>query len=155
MEYIISIQELIQRPLLRNDRPHEYLNKMTSEEETQFEKEIEKSLELEGIEKKFPDWNAAFLAKLIDRSILYELFSMANHQIPRIPRKVKKKIIKTFGIGSYRGIMKGALTIEKYHKGRGCITKLTEHGKQINSQQGRYFFHSGQYNPYVTFRRIK
>jgi hypothetical protein len=75
--------------------------------------------------------------------------------ITKLPRKTKKKIIKTFGVGTYRGIMKGALTIEKYHNRKGCITELTDYGRLINQEQGKYFFHSKQYNPYITFKKIK
>lgn len=74
MEYTISIQELIERPIIRNDKPEEFLNKMTDQEINQYEKEIEQILSEEGTNKIFPDWNAAFLAKAIDRGILYKLF---------------------------------------------------------------------------------
>jgi hypothetical protein len=74
MEYTISIQELIKRPIIRNDKPEEFLNKMTDQEINQYEKEIEQILSEEKVNKIFPDWNAAFLAKTIDRGILYKLF---------------------------------------------------------------------------------
>ena len=74
MKYTLKIEELIKRPIIRNDRPEEFLNKMTDEEIEQWEKEVEQNLMQEGVDKKFPDWNAAFLAKTIDRGILYSLF---------------------------------------------------------------------------------
>jgi hypothetical protein len=74
MEYTIGIKELIKRPIIRNDRPEEFLNKMTDEEIKQWEKEVELNLLEEGAVQKNPDWNAAFLAKSIDRGILYNLF---------------------------------------------------------------------------------
>ncbi len=74
MKYTIGIEELIKRPIIRNDRPEEFLNKMTDEEIKQWEKEVELILLEEGTVQKFPDWNAAFLAKSIDRGILYDLF---------------------------------------------------------------------------------
>lgn len=74
MEYTIGIEELVKRPIIRNDRPEEFLNKMTDDEIRQWEIEVEQNLLEEGVVQKFPDWNAAFLAKSIDRSILYNLF---------------------------------------------------------------------------------
>ena len=74
MKYTIGIKELVKRPIIRNDRPEEFLNKMTDEEIKQYEIEIEQNLLEEGIKPKFPDLNVSFLAKTIDRSILYNLF---------------------------------------------------------------------------------
>lgn len=76
MEYSITIEELIKRPIIRNDNSEEFLNKMTDEEIKQWEKEVELNLLEEGVVQKFPDWNAAFLAKTIDRGILYNLFKL-------------------------------------------------------------------------------
>lgn len=76
MKYTIGIEELVKRPIIRNDRPEEFLNKMTNEEIRQWEIEVEQSLLEEGVVKKFPDWNSAFLAKSIDMGILYNLFKM-------------------------------------------------------------------------------
>jgi hypothetical protein len=76
MEYSITIQELIKRPIIRNDKAEEFLNKMTDEEIHQWEKEVEKILLGEGVVQRFPDWNVEFLAKTIDRGILYELFKL-------------------------------------------------------------------------------
>lgn len=74
MEYTIGIEELIKRPIIRNDKPEEFLNKMTDDEIRQWEIEVEQNLLEEGVVQKFPDWNAAFFAKCIDRGILYNLF---------------------------------------------------------------------------------
>ena len=49
------------------------MNKMTDEEIRTFEEETEYFLESEGVPRKFPDWNAAFLSKCIDRDIIYNL----------------------------------------------------------------------------------
>lgn len=73
MEYSITLEELIKRPIIRNDKPEEFLNKMTVEEIEQWEAETEVILLQEGVKKIFPDWNAAFLARTIDRSILYSI----------------------------------------------------------------------------------
>jgi len=76
MEYTITIQELMSRPIIRNDYDEEWMNKMTEEELNQFDKESYEICLKEGIENKYPDINAACLAKHIDRSILYKLFKM-------------------------------------------------------------------------------
>ena len=73
MKHTISMQELICRPIIRNDNPEDFLNKMTDEEIKQWKFETEESLIEEGILRKFPDWNAAYLTKVIDAGILYKL----------------------------------------------------------------------------------
>lgn len=78
--YSISINQLIFRPVIRDDRPHEFLNKMTDDEINIWEREVEAILEKEGIPQIFPEWNAAFLAKSIDRDILYKLIK--NGSVP-------------------------------------------------------------------------
>ena len=62
MEYTIKIEELIKKPIIRNDKFPDFLNKMTDEEIKQFEKEVAYNLSEDNIEPKFPDWNAAFMA---------------------------------------------------------------------------------------------
>jgi 16S rRNA C967 or C1407 C5-methylase (RsmB/RsmF family) len=79
MKYTLTIQELIQRPIIRNDNAYEFLNKMTNEEIEQWDKEVEQMLKDENVPDMFPDWNAAYLAKVIDRQILYDLFIEANN----------------------------------------------------------------------------
>ena len=76
MEYTLKIEELIKRPIIRSDNAEEFLNKMTDEEIRQWEKEVEDNLLEAGVVQKFPDWNAEFLAKTIDRAILYNLFKL-------------------------------------------------------------------------------
>lgn len=80
MEYTIGIEELINRPIIRNDKSEEFLNKMTDDEIMQWEVELEQVLLEEGIEKKYPDWNSSFMAKVIDRGILYNLFLLKNNE---------------------------------------------------------------------------
>jgi 16S rRNA C967 or C1407 C5-methylase (RsmB/RsmF family) len=79
MEYTLTIQELIQRPVIRNDNAYEFLNKMTNEEIEQWDKEVMEILKDEKTPEKFPDWNAAYLSKMIDRQILYDLFVLGNN----------------------------------------------------------------------------
>ena len=77
MLYTISIDELIERPIIRNDfngKDEEWMNKMTDDEYEQFYEESYQMCLAEGTPEKCPDINAACLSKHIDRCILYELF---------------------------------------------------------------------------------
>ena len=74
MRYSITLNELLDRPIIRHDFDEEWMNKMTDEELSQFDNESYKMCIEEGIEEKYPDINAACLSKHIDRSILYKLF---------------------------------------------------------------------------------
>ncbi len=76
MEYAITVQELIKRPIIRNDFDEEWMNKMTDDELNQFDKESRAFCLKEGVINKYPDINAACLAKHIDRCILYDLFKL-------------------------------------------------------------------------------
>lgn len=78
MEYTIKITELVNRPIIRNDHIEEFLNKMTDEEIREWEEEVDNILVEEGVDRKFPDWNSAFLGKTIDRMILYNLFVLSS-----------------------------------------------------------------------------
>jgi hypothetical protein len=49
------------------------MNKMTDEEIKNFKKEVNEYLKLQGIPEIFPDWNAAYLAVMIDTEIIYDL----------------------------------------------------------------------------------
>lgn len=44
MEYSITLKELIERPIIRNDYDEEWMNKMTDDEIKQYEKEVEQIL---------------------------------------------------------------------------------------------------------------
>jgi hypothetical protein len=74
--YSITIPDLLKRPDIRNDFDGNaiWMNKMTDDELKQFDKESIQMCIEEGVELKFPDMNAAILAKHIDRGILYNLF---------------------------------------------------------------------------------
>lgn len=76
MEHTISIEELLKREKIREDKEWEFLNKMTDDEIKKWELEIDEMLKEEGVPKKLPDWNAAFLAKIVDRNILYNLLKL-------------------------------------------------------------------------------
>jgi hypothetical protein len=71
--YSITIQELLERPIIRNDYDEEWMNKMTDEELNQFDRESYQACIEEGTPEKYPDINAACLSKHIDRCILYKL----------------------------------------------------------------------------------
>ena len=71
--YSITINDLIDRPIIRHDWNEEWMNKMTDEELAQFDKESYQFCLNEGVQEKYPDINAACLSKHIDRSILYKL----------------------------------------------------------------------------------
>jgi 16S rRNA C967 or C1407 C5-methylase (RsmB/RsmF family) len=86
MEYTINLKELIARPVIRNDNAYDFLNKMTDEEINQWDKEVSETLKEEKVPEMFPDWNAAYIAKLVDRQILYDLFLSGDS---------KNKIIST------------------------------------------------------------
>ena len=77
----------------------------------------------------------------------------------RLQRKLKKRIIKTFGRGTYVGIVNGFLTINKYTKAKGVIVDYTEKGANFYYEDkvfkpGTNWFHAHQYNPYLIFSKI-
>lgn len=77
MEYSLDVKELLERHIIRNDQLHEFMNKMTDEELKKFHREIQFNLDNDEIVlKKFPDYNAEYMAKIIDRSILYDIFKL-------------------------------------------------------------------------------
>lgn len=78
--YTITIDELLKRPVIRNDfgdEEWEWMNKMTDEELSRMDEEIYAGLDSEGIHG-FPDRNAAHLAAQIDFGILYRLFKIQD-----------------------------------------------------------------------------
>jgi membrane-bound ClpP family serine protease len=78
MEYTISIQELIERPMIRSDYNEEWLNKMTDYEITQFQNESYQMCLIEGINKQSSDIIHSCTTKFINRDILYKLFKLKN-----------------------------------------------------------------------------
>lgn len=71
----------------------------------------------------------------------------------KLPRKLKKRIIKTFGRVTYIGIINEYLTLKRYHKNRGVETIYTD--KPLGDKFGDTWFHQHQYNPYLIFPNIK
>ena len=80
MKYSLKFDELLKRPIIRNDQMFEFLNKMTDEEIKQWDKEVELTLKEEKVPNVYPDWNAAYYAKLVDRDILYRLFQKGSQK---------------------------------------------------------------------------
>jgi hypothetical protein len=76
--YTISARELVDRRIIRNDQPEEWMNKMTDEELKQWNEEAYAACREDGTPEKFPDLNAAHLAKSIDRTIMYEFFKRGD-----------------------------------------------------------------------------
>jgi hypothetical protein len=76
--YTITIQELLERPIIRNEFDEEWMNKMTDDELNQFDKETYQMCIDEGTPSIYPDMNAAHLSKHIDRNILYKLLKQGN-----------------------------------------------------------------------------
>jgi hypothetical protein len=68
----------------------------------------------------------------------------------RLPRKLKKRIINTFGRKTYEGIIKGYLKLEKNGNGRGVIVKAT--GKPL--EVGDINYQQGQTHPHMNFPTI-
>jgi len=78
MDYSISIDDLLNRDDIRSDFSgnESWMNKLTDAEIEQFYLEAREMCINESVKEKFPDINAALLAKVIDRGILYKLFKM-------------------------------------------------------------------------------
>ena len=76
----MNIHELINKPIIRNDHNEEWLNKLTNEEIAAWDKEMIEECVKAGTPYKFPDMNAAILAKHIDTTILYNLIKIGNEQ---------------------------------------------------------------------------
>jgi len=85
MAYTIGVQELLERPVIRDDFSDndEWMNKMTDEEIKQWDNEVYQSMREDGVPEKYPEWNTTYMAKVIDRGILYKLFKMAHEPFSR------------------------------------------------------------------------
>ena len=71
----------------------------------------------------------------------------------KLNRKLKKKVIKIFGIGTYKGIITGYIGINTYKNNRGVVTVRTE--KPMGDKFGESWFHVNQFNPYIILKKIK
>lgn len=74
----LNIGDFIDKPIIRNDQTGELFNKMTDEELETWKATTEYDLVKEGVEKKFPEWNSAYLAKHIDAQIVYDVIKLGK-----------------------------------------------------------------------------
>ena len=74
MEYTLTIKDLLERPIIRNDSDFEFMNKMTDDEIAVWKSEAETMLAEDLIFKNNPDFEIEFFHKMIDRDILYNIF---------------------------------------------------------------------------------
>jgi len=74
MEYTLTIKDLLERPIIRNDSDFEFMNKMTDDEIAIWKSEAETMLAEDLIFKNNPDFEIEFFHKMIDRDILYNIF---------------------------------------------------------------------------------
>lgn len=73
------LKSLVKRPIIRNDYSEEFLNKMTNQEIKDWEHDVKMCLIQNKVPEKFPDWNSAYLCKVIDTSVLYELLKESEN----------------------------------------------------------------------------
>jgi len=66
MAFKISIEELAKRPIIRHDKPFEFLNKMTDKEIEKFGKDLRGNIADDD----------RYASKLIDKHILYKTFKL-------------------------------------------------------------------------------
>jgi len=78
MKYSLKLIDLIDRPILSTAYAEEFLNKMTNEEISLWEKETELILIEGGVKPTFPEWNVAYLSKTIDCDILYKCLKLGD-----------------------------------------------------------------------------
>lgn len=78
--YSISIIELLDRPIIRDDRGYEWMNKMTNEELENWEMEAIETIRnsTERFEVYSGDWMPELMTKHIDRDILYRIMKMGD-----------------------------------------------------------------------------
>lgn len=70
---------LVNKPIIRNDYSEEFLNKMTDVEIEDWEHDVKTSLIKDKVPEKYPDWNSAYLCRVIDTSVLYELIKESEN----------------------------------------------------------------------------
>ena len=65
-------------------------------------------------------------------------------------KEVKRRIIQTFGLGTYKGIYKGYLKIVPLSANSGIETIYTN--KPMGDKFGVTWFHAHQFNPFLVIR---
>lgn len=76
----MNLKHLVEREIIRDDYSEEFLNKMTDKEILDWEHDVKVKLISAGIEERFPEWNSAYLSKVIDASMLYQLFKLGEYK---------------------------------------------------------------------------
>lgn len=76
IKYSILMPELIERPIIRDDKPYEWQNKLTDKELEQRDDEIYTKLKKDGLE--FPEINSAYTSAIIDTDIIYNMFNVST-----------------------------------------------------------------------------
>lgn len=82
MVYSTSIQELIWRPIIRDDQSNEWLNKMTDDEIEQYYKELDEIVKELPLEEQ----QVAYITNIIDHSIIYDIFMLDKNRQERIKK---------------------------------------------------------------------
>lgn len=74
MSHSLSLLELVERPVINEKNlVYDFLSKMTDDEIDVLENEIANQINKESPRLKGVDYSAAFMCKMIDRDILYQL----------------------------------------------------------------------------------
>ena len=129
MGYSITIQDLLERPIIRDDFEDEWMNKMTDEELSQFERESYQLCLQEGTPEKYPDINAACLSKHIDRSILYKIIKESkNMETPSLVQ-LQQELLDL-----YEGQIADLTIMSKIELGDDVIEEIKRLKTLINEQ---------------------
>jgi len=73
------LKSLVNKPIIRDDYSEEFLNKMTDAEIEDWEHDVKTSMIKDKIPEKYPDWGSAYTCRVIDSSILYQLFKESEN----------------------------------------------------------------------------
>lgn len=73
------LKSLVNKPIIRDDYSEEFLNKMTDAEIKDWEHDVKTSLIKDKVPEKYPEWNSAYLCRVIDTSILYKLIKESEN----------------------------------------------------------------------------
>jgi hypothetical protein len=92
--FTIDIPELLNREIIRNDYPEEWLNKMTDKEIEQWNSEVYALCKTERDTEDTQALNACHLSKYIDRTILYTAFKLGDENNSRL-RRTEARTSKT------------------------------------------------------------
>lgn len=74
MAYTLKLQALVYRPVIRNDMPEAFLNRMTDEELLVWYEELRQEFLKQGVDESMPRWKFMFDEKVIQRRDIFEIF---------------------------------------------------------------------------------